>query len=45
MKARVKSTTAKGTVKSGKLELETALKMQSFLEKNKPNDKHEIYIV
>lgn len=44
MRARIISKTPKGKVTSGKLELEVALKMQSKLEKLKPNDKHKIVI-
>ncbi len=44
MRARIISKTPKGKVTSGKLELEVALKMQSKLEKLKPNDSHKIVI-
>ena len=44
MKVRIKSQTKYGTVKSGKVEIETALNMHTFLEKNAPKDSHKIVI-
>ncbi len=45
MKARIISTTAKGQIKSGKLDLETALYMKERLVKDYPHHQHKIHIV
>lgn len=44
MKARTQSTSDKGTVTSGKMELETALKYKDKLKEMYPNDEHRILI-
>lgn len=42
MKARLIIKTDKGTIKSGKLDIETALEMLFFLRKNYPKHEHQI---
>lgn len=44
MKARTQSTTKKGKVTSGKMDIETALKFKDKLSEIYPNDNHKIVI-
>lgn len=44
MRARTQSTSVKGKVTSGKMDLETALKFKDKLNKIYPNDSHKVII-